>query len=84
MAMWGRLARDSLLPARETPGSAGENAIDQLATMDESDVLSKDDFHKLLAKIDSGLRALPATAQVCVGQTTFLRWIHVMHGMISS
>ena len=27
--------------------------------------LSRDDFRELLRKIDAGLRALPATAQVC-------------------
>lgn len=35
-----------------------------LATVDETEELTKEQFKMLLEKVDSGLRALPATAQV--------------------
>lgn len=37
-----------------------------LAEIDPEVSLNKDSFEELLSKIDSGLRALPATAQVCL------------------
>lgn len=37
-----------------------------MGTIEEDDELTKEQFTKLLEKVDSGLRALPATAQVCV------------------
>jgi hypothetical protein len=46
------------LPAASTPPST------PLAALAESTELTKDQFKELLKKIDSGLRALPATAQV--------------------
>lgn len=39
-------------------------AIDTLQTLEEDTELSQEEFKKLLETIDSGLRALPATAQV--------------------
>ena len=37
-----------------------------LAEIDPETQLDKDSFEELLGKIDSGLRSLPATAQVCI------------------
>jgi len=48
-------------------------AVDLLATLqEEEDSLSKDEFRDLLIKVDSGLRALPATAQVAKQQGEYL------------
>jgi hypothetical protein len=59
----------SLLGGGSSSGSSA--AIDTLATLEEDTELSREQFAKLLETIDSGLRALPATAQargcrVCV------------------
>lgn len=45
-------------------GSESSPAIDTLQTLEEDTELSQEEFKKLLETIDSGLRALPATAQV--------------------
>lgn len=45
-------------------GSQTPPAIDTLQTLEEDTELSRDEFKQLLETIDSGLRALPATAQV--------------------
>lgn len=46
--------------------STNENGKNSpINTIEESDELTKEQFRALLEKIDSGLRALPATAQVC-------------------
>jgi hypothetical protein len=45
-------------------GSESSPVIDTLQTLEEDTELSKEEFRKLLETIDSGLRALPATAQV--------------------
>lgn len=46
--------------------STSENGKNSpINTIEESDELTKEQFRALLEKIDSGLRALPATAQVC-------------------
>lgn len=47
-------------------GSSSSPAIDTLQTLDEETELSREQFKQLLETIDSGLRALPATAQVGV------------------
>jgi hypothetical protein len=45
-------------------GKDSSPAIDTLQTLEEDTELSREEFKKLLETIDSGLRALPATAQV--------------------
>jgi hypothetical protein len=52
---------------RKLLGGSGKDsspAIDTLQTLEEDTELSREEFKKLLETIDSGLRALPATAQV--------------------
>ena len=43
-----------------------------LAEIDPETQLNKESFEELLSKIDSGLRSLPATAQVCCKSATLL------------
>lgn len=43
-----------------------------LATVEETDELTKEQFKMLLEKVDSGLRALPATAQVAKQQGEYM------------
>ena len=43
-----------------------------LESIDETTELDKEGFRELLTTIDRGLRALPATAQVCVKHYTHL------------
>jgi hypothetical protein len=45
-------------------GSQEEANAGPLATLPEDVSLTREEFKDLLSKIDSGLRALPATAQV--------------------
>lgn len=47
-------------------GESNSAAIDTLQTLEEETELSREQFKQLLETIDSGLRALPATAQVGV------------------
>ena len=49
---------------KEAPATGGPGSI--VGDLDESTQLDKTAFEDLLGKIDRGLRALPATAQVCV------------------
>jgi hypothetical protein len=53
---------------RALAGANGNGANNSpMQTVEETDELTKEQFRALLEKIDSGLRALPATAQVgCV------------------
>lgn len=44
--------------------SNGNGKESPMATIDDNDELTKQQFRALLEQIDSGLRALPATAQV--------------------
>lgn len=46
-------------------GKGSSPAIDTLQTLEEDTELTQEEFKQLLETIDSGLRALPATAQVC-------------------
>lgn len=45
-------------------GSSSSPAIDTLQTLEEDTELTREEFKQVLETIDSGLRALPATAQV--------------------
>lgn len=49
--------------------SGQQSALD---TLDEDTALTKEEFHELMASIDRGLRALPATAQVAKSQGEYL------------
>jgi hypothetical protein len=40
--------------------------VSPFETVEENTAVSKEEFKDLLAQIDKGLRALPATAQVCI------------------
>ncbi|GAX84552.1 hypothetical protein CEUSTIGMA_g11973.t1 [Chlamydomonas eustigma] len=56
-------------------GTLGTNSAPSdspVATVEESHELTKEEFKTLLGKIDSGLRALPATAQVAQQQGAYL------------
>lgn len=59
---WGGMVGRELSAAASSP----------LADIDEGTQISKDKFKELLTKIDSGLRALPATAQVARQQGEYL------------
>eukprot|EP00878_Enallax_costatus_P041228 GHUV01047832.1.p2 GENE.GHUV01047832.1~~GHUV01047832.1.p2 ORF type:complete len:108 (-),score=29.70 GHUV01047832.1:707-1030(-) len=55
-----------------------------MATVEESDELTKEQFKMLLEKVDSGLRALPATAQVwrcycMLAAAVTVAELHVLH-----
>lgn len=58
-------------------GSESSPVIDTLQTLEEDTELSKEEFRKLLETIDSGLRALPATAQVAKQEGEYLASILV-------
>lgn len=64
--------------APKTPTAASVNAAvasgqqSALDTLDEDTALTKEEFHELMASIDRGLRALPATAQVAKSQGEYL------------
>ena len=62
LGRWGGMARAALAAPAASP----------LADIDENTQLSKAAFVELLTKIDSGLRALPATAQVARQQGEYL------------
>ena len=68
----------SATPAAATPTAASVNAAvasgqkSALDTLDEDTALTKEEFHELMASIDRGLRALPATAQVAKSQGEYL------------
>lgn len=53
--------------------SKQEPSSSVLATVSEDRVLSRGEFAEVLTTIDSGLRALPATAQVAKQQGEYLR-----------
>ena len=57
---WGSMV-GNLLKKNAPPG------ISPFDSIDEDNEMSKEQFKELLTKIDSGLRALPATAQVRLG-----------------
>ena len=65
-ARWGGMVGRALEKARARGG--GENADSPLSTLDEDAALTREEFSDLLASIDRGLRALPATAQVAKQQ----------------
>jgi len=52
--------------------SLGQHTSSPLDQLDETTLVSKDQFKDLVAKIDAGLRALPATAQVAQQQGAYL------------
>lgn len=62
---FGNLVRQTLAPVK-----AGDES--PLAELNESTPVTKEQFKALLGKIDSGLRALPATAQVAKQQGEYL------------
>ena len=61
---WGGMVKASLAQgkAKEAPPAGGPSSV--VGDLDESTVMDKQAFESLLGKIDRGLRALPATAQV--------------------
>lgn len=59
---FGGLVRKVLATTAATGNGNGRQS--PMDSMDDSDELTKQQFNALLEKIDSGLRALPATAQV--------------------
>lgn len=59
--------RSAAVPAAVASGQ--QSALD---TLDEDTALTKEEFHELMASIDRGLRALPATAQVAKSQGEYL------------
>lgn len=71
-ARWGGMVGAALEKARAR--AAGVIASDEtpLGTLDEDTALTRAEFEELLASIDRGLRALPATAQVAKQQGEYL------------
>jgi NADH:ubiquinone reductase (non-electrogenic) len=73
---WGGLVKKAVAAANSSTDEAAagpQTAGEVLATLqDEDDSLSKAEFRDLLGKVDSGLRALPATAQVAKQQGEYL------------
>jgi hypothetical protein len=45
-------------------GTAGNGTVTPVSSLEEDDELTKEQFKAVLAQVDKGLRALPATAQV--------------------
>ena len=68
MARWGGMVGRTLEKARARAAGVIESAETPLATLDDDTALTRDEFAELLASIDRGLRALPATAQVAKQQ----------------
>ncbi|KAF6266031.1 hypothetical protein COO60DRAFT_1633095 [Scenedesmus sp. NREL 46B-D3] len=64
---------------RALAGSNANGANSPMRTVEETDELTKEQFRALLEKIDSGLRALPATAQVAKQQGEYLAEV-LRHG----
>lgn len=66
--LWCQCCRFGNLVARVLGGTnsgiAGNGASTPVASMEEDDELTKEQFKAVLAQVDKGLRALPATAQV--------------------
>lgn len=71
---WGGMVKDTLDAARSRQnGSAPpEASSNPVAGIDENAHLDKAAFDELLERIDRGLRALPATAQVAAQQGKYL------------
>jgi NADH:ubiquinone reductase (non-electrogenic) len=74
---WGGLVKKAVAAANNGGGGGGgaatATAEDVLSTLqDDEDSLSKEEFRDLLGKVDMGLRALPATAQVAKQQGEYL------------
>eukprot|EP00882_Tetradesmus_deserticola_P003879 GHRQ01004103.1.p1 GENE.GHRQ01004103.1~~GHRQ01004103.1.p1 ORF type:complete len:615 (+),score=301.43 GHRQ01004103.1:630-2474(+) len=68
------------LVQRALAGSNGNgNSSSLMQTVEDTDELTKEQFRALLEKIDSGLRALPATAQVAKQQGEYLAEV-LRHG----
>eukprot|EP00195_Chlamydomonas_chlamydogama_P008836 CAMPEP_0202898464 /NCGR_PEP_ID=MMETSP1392-20130828/6978_1 /ASSEMBLY_ACC=CAM_ASM_000868 /TAXON_ID=225041 /ORGANISM="Chlamydomonas chlamydogama, Strain SAG 11-48b" /LENGTH=558 /DNA_ID=CAMNT_0049584399 /DNA_START=316 /DNA_END=1992 /DNA_ORIENTATION=- len=65
----GGISRFGSLVAATLSGSANSGP---LASLDDRTQVTRDKFKELLSKIDSGLRALPATAQVAKQQGEYL------------
>ncbi len=59
---WGGLVRGTFESVGIHPPGSARNT--PMAEINPDDQLDKANFEELLSKIDSGLRALPATAQV--------------------
>lgn len=57
---WGGMVGKLLKESADTSNTA-------VGGFDAGTSLSKEEFQQLLTTIDAGLRALPATAQVCLG-----------------
>ncbi|KAK9812482.1 hypothetical protein WJX73_003352 [Symbiochloris irregularis] len=71
---WGGMVKQALEKARVArvkPNGAAP-AVTTLKGMDQDTELTKEQFEALLGKIDDGLRALPATAQVAAQQGKYL------------
>jgi len=66
---WGGLVRDTFERVGIRPGTRKKTPM---AEIDPADQLDKASFEELLTKIDSGLRALPATAQVAKQEGEYL------------
>lgn len=66
MNRFGNLARSIIASAQPA------QAASPFADLDDSTQVSKEKFKELMGKIDNGLRALPATAQVAKQQGEFL------------
>lgn len=58
--------------ASNVPAAVASGQQSALDTLDEDTALTKEEFHELMASIDRGLRALPATAQVAKSQGEYL------------
>lgn len=63
-------------------GSQASPAIDTLQTLEEDTELTREEFKQLLETIDSGLRALPATAQVCCGAMALCCVQHLLSSVL--
>ncbi|GMH44754.1 hypothetical protein BSKO_12706 [Bryopsis sp. KO-2023] len=68
---FGNMVREAFQQVRKN-GNSNDEASAVVGDLKETDVLTKAEFADLLAKIDKGLRALPATAQVARQQGEFL------------
>lgn len=62
MKRWGNMVASTLLKKKK--GEAASNGA--VGDINEDTELTREQFEELLGKIDKGLRALPATAQVRV------------------
>lgn len=64
MSRWGGMVAKAI--------SGNQNSSNPMSTLSDDNTVSRDQFKELLTKIDSGLRALPATAQVAKQQGDYL------------